>query len=951
MSFRIFEIRRALRVLLLIFVVLVSATLPGCDFGALDSPARFDHQIEWMEQGVWLKADTHIHSKFADGTQSINEIAARATRYGCNVIAITDNADRNLGAGSAAYLREIEDARQLHPGVKILAGLEWNVPPFNRTEQATVLFPPGEMEFLSLMDFKDRFDDYRLAEHKPELAVKALKWLEDARSATDLQPIIFYHHPSLNPSTENEIVQRMTDWQNVSDLVVGLSGAPGKQAGLNIGGYDSNNPTIDRWDPAVAKVGGAWDQLLQQKKNVWAARAPSDFQSHSVENGSDFWPGQFSETWLYSPDSTAAGAFKALAAGSFFGAHGHIVREVELSVEAPGLERPAYPGEAISAVPATTVTVNLKGLVPEKDWSGQANTIEAIELIVVTPEGTRVISKEIPFSNTFEFREQLIVHPAGMVVRARGRRKIADKPDLMFYTNPIRIDSLFVEIKDDDSRESFLQSPLGRALSGAVALCLVAIPLLLISKRRQRSGKGTAIHDSALESAFPQSRHFLCMGLSFIPVIVYFTLLPFDYEQQPWSQAQQQLNALNSVKSSAADRTEWMWQFIRFSVLGFLLMAVAETRNKAVRSLWALLTLTVCLLVGIALVFSKAWFPTLSQSSNEISYHSAGAFLGIVLCLGFGKSIVAGMREFELARTPNDLVRWLLKFYVIAFIVSSVLPLDFILQSSDFYQKFQSGQILLLPFENSQARFPLFFVHLFLVAPIGAFAVSLNTQPGSPPRTIPEACGIGFSILAGIELCQLGLYSRIFDSSDLVVGFIGLLVGAHGMRVFNSSGLTVLSNSLVQQGVQKHLQRVMWIGLYVIFLCFVLWWPFRIEMNSEIVIENIQGYFRLPFSLAEQTGFLNPASKFTLFIPLGILLAGMLSSYKLDQNQKKSMRRGAVLICLGFAIAIELVQALIHSGVPDISDTLLYSAGALVGMSLAARHTWLGSYSQANDST
>ena len=109
---------------------------------------------------------------------------------------------------------------------------------------------------------------------------------------------------------------------------------------------------IDRWDPVAARVGDAWDTLLHDGLDVWAAYAPSDFHTESLADLGDYWPGQFAETWVYAPERSSAGILRALHAGSFFGDHGRIVREAELHVGATGLARPAGAGEVIS-VPKT----------------------------------------------------------------------------------------------------------------------------------------------------------------------------------------------------------------------------------------------------------------------------------------------------------------------------------------------------------------------------------------------------------------------------------------------------------------------------------------------------------------------------------------------------------------------------------------------------------------------
>ena len=123
-----------------------------------------------MEQGEWIKADTHIHTRFSDGAHGIDELALKAQEFGCGAIAITDHADRNLTAATADYAEAILAARRSHPDLIILSGLEWNVPPWGGDDHATVLVPPGPDEFLRLAEFKKQFDDLGREDHDPERA-------------------------------------------------------------------------------------------------------------------------------------------------------------------------------------------------------------------------------------------------------------------------------------------------------------------------------------------------------------------------------------------------------------------------------------------------------------------------------------------------------------------------------------------------------------------------------------------------------------------------------------------------------------------------------------------------------------------------------------------------------------------------------------------------------------
>ena len=362
---------------------------PGDAAGGVRPQARFVRRVEWAGQGRWLKADTHLHTNFSDGTHELAEVVDQAVRFGCDVIGVTDHADRELLAATPEYVQAVRAARQQHPDRIILAGLEWNVPPWDGREHATVLVPPGAEEGRILEQFKARFDDWGRDDHPAALAEEGLRWLAQQSRDGIPAPLVLYNHPNRKRLDASEFAEEFRRLRAASDRLIGFSGAPGHQRGLQADGYQGDLALIDRWDPVVAVVGGGWDTLLGQGNDAWAARAVSDF--HDTE--SDYWPGEFAETWLYAPDRSAAGVFRALEAGTFFAAHGHLVRQVQLKVLAEGLDRPAIAGEAIEVSAGAVVQVELEFQIPGQDWEGKPNRVDEIELIGVLPSRSVVLRR------------------------------------------------------------------------------------------------------------------------------------------------------------------------------------------------------------------------------------------------------------------------------------------------------------------------------------------------------------------------------------------------------------------------------------------------------------------------------------------------------------------------------------------------------------------------------
>ena len=416
-------------------VLLVLA--PGC--GQPPAKAEFVRRIPWIGSGTWIKADLHAHSTFSDGIRTPREIATQARTYGCDVLALTEHTDPDLKGASDEYFAATAELRAEHPALIILDGIEWNVPPGGGDDHAGVLVPPGPDGVRVLKEFKARFDDLAPQHHDEALAVAALQWLTRETAGANVPPVVIFNHPSRKLAHSLEPLAKLRRFRADSPLLVAIEGSPGHQGRTPIGSYERTVTTIDRWDPVAARVGDLWDQLLQSGEDWWGALAFSDFHEEVADGLHDYWPGQFSETWLYVPERTPAGVLRALHAGSFFANHGAIARAVQLTVSAPGLERPAWAGESIRVAPSSAVHARLEMTVPERDWSGEPNRIDQIELIAVDANGARVVAARAPAAATVAFEESLAVPPGGVVLRARGTRTMSGGPNLCFYTNPIRV--------------------------------------------------------------------------------------------------------------------------------------------------------------------------------------------------------------------------------------------------------------------------------------------------------------------------------------------------------------------------------------------------------------------------------------------------------------------------------------------------------------------------------
>jgi hypothetical protein len=221
-------------------------------------------------------------------------------------------------------------------------------------------------------------------------------------------------------------------WRAVNDLVIGFAGAPGHQGKAPIGGYKYKEVTVDRWDPAAARVADAWDTLLKDGNDVWAAYAPSDFHNAAASDLNDFWPGQFSSTWLYAPQRTQNGVLQALRAGSFFADHGQLVRRVEIAVSSPGLPRAALAGEVVRVPPGAPLQLTVRF-----EQANPTQLIQSVDIIGITREGARTMRSGQPENGALSYSGP--TPQSGIVFRARGYHVSPDGSRLVFYTNSVRV--------------------------------------------------------------------------------------------------------------------------------------------------------------------------------------------------------------------------------------------------------------------------------------------------------------------------------------------------------------------------------------------------------------------------------------------------------------------------------------------------------------------------------
>ena len=321
----------------------------------------------------WLAGDHHVHSQYStgydrttnpptplvggDGIYPIPLNAQKARSFGCGWMVSTDHGGPNHSKVNRdlAYPELLQSRRDV-PEVLQFYGMEFDTP---AADHSSLIIPKvaNERDILfaleSAFSKRDAFptDPGRDTEPKMLEALRAMRQYQD-------KPVLFANHPSRSATGLGvyglDTPSEFRNWNDTApEVATGFEGAPGHQAGgLNPdGSLDPNGarggygryPTMGGFDQMTARLGGLWDSLLGEGRRWWIS-ATSDSHRNYVDGGSDFWPGEYSKTYVHAA-SDYADILDGIRNGRMFVTLGDLVDRVELTARraTPGRGEPQGP--------------------------------------------------------------------------------------------------------------------------------------------------------------------------------------------------------------------------------------------------------------------------------------------------------------------------------------------------------------------------------------------------------------------------------------------------------------------------------------------------------------------------------------------------------------------------------------------------------------------------------
>lgn len=446
------------------------------------------------ESPAWIAGDHHIHSRFSVGWDQEQEPPApilagdaiyptpmnalMARHFGLGWMVTTDHGGPNHSQINLeiAY-PELLQSREVVADVIQFYGMEFDTP---GADHSSLIIPHTHDEAERLFSIESRFAKREPWPANPDWDTEP-RMLEALRFMREFpaKPIVIANHPSRSARGERvygaDDPAELRAWNNTApEIAVGMAGAPGHQAGtlnpddsLDPGGARGsygNHPTMGGFDQMTAIVGGFWDSMLAEGRDWWIT-ANSDSHVHYTEGGSDFWPGEYSKTYVWAEKNHDA-ILDGIRTGRIFVTTGDLISELYVSAATGDSE--AQTGGVLKIDSGNSATINIRFLDPDSlNHNGDNPEVRRVDLIVGEIHGhandpgtdshahTRVAAR---FESTdwvtegdykvIQYRLENI--SSDHYVRVRGTNGNELEPaldprgedpwsDLWFYSNPVRI--------------------------------------------------------------------------------------------------------------------------------------------------------------------------------------------------------------------------------------------------------------------------------------------------------------------------------------------------------------------------------------------------------------------------------------------------------------------------------------------------------------------------------
>lgn len=263
-------------------------------------------------------------------------------------------------------------------------------------------------------------------------------------------------------------------------------------------------------------------------------------------------------------------------------------------------------------------------------------------------------------------------------------------------------------------------------------------------------------------------RSLLRLGLLVTFLIVYGSLVPFEYRSATWDQALDQFTHIPWLKIGVGGRADWVANLVLYFPLGFLICG-ALSRRTLFGAMIATAIFGTLLAVGVE--FLQIWAAPRTVSLNDIVAEIAGTLIGLVTWAIVGRRVTR-TAQTVLTGGPQAL-RAAVVLYLLAYGFVTLFPFDFLVTSAELHARLDDpGAIVWLPRGVSSLRgLASLVLKAALMSPLGV-VVRLVWQRGLAATLVAA-----FALSGLLEVVHWFEYSEQTDALSIVVAMAGAVTG------------------------------------------------------------------------------------------------------------------------------------------------------------------------------
>ena len=342
------------------------------------------------------------------------------------------------------------------------------------------------------------------------------------------------------------------------------------------------------------------------------------------------------------------------------------------------------------------------------------------------------------------------------------------------------------------------------------------------------------------------NRYFFLVTVLYTLFVIYGSLVPLDFKAMPLNEALYQFRNIRYLNLGINSLADWVANILLMIPLAFLWFTLLSKNAGLPTKIFLFIFIWLaCFLLALAIEFTQLFFPPRTVSINDIIAESLGAFIGCIAGLLLGQRLIAWLQLWHQEAETNSWDRFL-QIYLFGLFLYAVLPLDLTLSPIELYHKWNEGRIILVPFGNLKPSF-IENIYQWGSEALLWLPVPLLWQRSHRLTQFQLYQRIFFASLL-IEFFQLFVYSRVTDITDILLALLGGGIGIQLTKYFSDPSPATPT----QTNLQTILSRSRWWGalfclVWSILLITVFWYPFNFDIDTVLIPERINSFFKIPF--------------------------------------------------------------------------------------------------------